>query len=127
MNNLQDVQFDNQFSTWQGKSAFNMYWQYSYLTRAAFYANVKAEYREYMTRWVQNALWWYDGWVPYFHNSEQGIFSTKLATALVNGTAKKVIGGRIYFKTKNKEKLVKDEKGEYKINPALAFISTDWC
>ena len=117
---------NNNFAEWQSSSAFNTYWQYSYVNRSAFYANISGTYRQYMVRWVQNALWWYDGWVPYFHNSEQGIFSTKLATALVNGTAKKVIGGRIYFKTKNKEKLVKDEKGEYKINPALAFISTDW-
>lgn len=121
MNNLQDVQFDNQFSTWQGKSAFNMYWQYSYLTRAAFYANVKAEYREYMTRWVQNALWWYDGWVPYFHSNQEGIFSTRIATALVDGAAKKVIGGRIFFKNANREK-----QTEGKINKALHFISSEW-
>lgn len=117
---------NNNFAEWQSSSAFNTYWQYSYVNRSAFYANINGTYRQYMVRWVQNALWWYDGWVPYFHNNSQGIFSTKLATALVNGTAKKVIGGRIYFKTKNKEKLVKDEKGEYKINPALAFITSEW-
>ena len=116
----------NNFAEWQSASAFNTYWQYSYVNRSAFYANINGTYRTYMTRWVQNFLWWYDGWVPYFHNNSQGIFSTKLATALVNGTAKKVVGGRIYFKTKNKEKLVKNEKGEYEINKALAFITSEW-
>ena len=121
MNNLQDVQFENQFSSWQRTSAFNTNWQYSYLTRAAFYANVKPEYREYMMRWVQNALWWYDGWVPYFHSNTEGIFSTRIASALVDGAAKKVIGGRIFFKNANKERQTKGE-----INKALHFISSEW-
>lgn len=123
---FESVDFKNNFAEWQSGSAFNTYWQYSYVNRSAFYANISGTYRQYMVRWVQNSLWWYDGWVPYFHNNSQGIFSTKLATALVNGTAKKVVGGRIYFKTKNKEKLVKDDKGEYKINKALAFITSEW-
>ena len=121
MSDLLEVQFDNQFSSWQRTSAFNTYWQYSYLTRAAFYANVKSEYREYMTRWVQNALWWYDGWVPYFHSNTEGIFSTRIATALVDGAAKKVIGGRIFYKNANKEKQTSGE-----INKALHFISSEW-
>lgn len=121
MNGLENVQFDNQFSQWQSKSAFNTYWQYSCLTRSSFYANVKAEYREYMTRWVQNALWWYDGWVPYFHSNTEGIFSTRIASALVDGAAKKVIGGRIFYKNANREK---QKKGE--INAALHFISSEW-
>lgn len=121
MSNLQNTEFENQFSIWQKTSAFNTYWQYSYLSRASFYANVKAEYREYMTRWVQNALWWYDGWVPYFHSNEEGIFSTRVAGALVDGAAKKVIGGRIFFKNANREK---QSLGE--INKALHFISSEW-
>lgn len=121
MSNFQETQFDNQFSSWQRTSAFNTAWQYTYLTRAAFYANVKAEYREYMTRWVQNALWWYDGWVPYFHSNTEGIFSTRVGAALVEGAAKKVIGGRVFFKNANKEN---QNKG--KINEALHFISSEW-
>lgn len=119
--NLQYTQFENQFSGWQKTSAFNTYWQYSYLSRAAFYANINGEYREYMTRWVQNALWWYDGWVPYFHSNEEGIFSTRIAEALVDGAAKKVIGGRIFFKNANKE-----QQSTKDINKALHFISSEW-
>ena len=121
MDENKDIDFGNEFSPWQRGSAFNTYWQYSYLTRAAFYANVKPEYREYMTRWVQNSLYWYDGWVPYFHNSENGIFSTRIGSALVGGAAKKVIGGRIFFKNANREK---ENTGE--INEALHFVSSEW-
>lgn len=126
-NEIQSVDFAKNFADWQGASAFNTYWQYSYVNRAAYYANIRGEFYEYMYRWVQNYLWWYDGWVPYFHNNSQGIFSTKIATALVNGTAKKVVGGRLFFKTKNRQThLEKDANGEYVINKALSFISSDW-
>lgn len=126
-NELQPTDFTRQFAEWQGASAFNTYWQYSYVNRAAYYANIRGEYYEYMYRWVQNYLWWYDGWVPYFHNNNQGIFSTKIATALVNGTAKKVVGGRLFFKTKNRQtRLEKDSNGDYIVNKALSFITSDW-
>ena len=126
-NELQDVNFQKQFAEWQSASAFNTYWQYSYVNRAAYYANIRGEFYEYMYRWVQNYLWWYDGWVPYFHNNAQGIFSTKLATALVNGAAKKVVGGRLFFKTKNRETHIeKDMNGDYIVNKALSFITSDW-
>lgn len=121
MSERTEIQFNDCFSPWQNESAFNTYWQYSYLSRAAFYANVRAEYREYMVRWVQDALWWYDGWVPYFHSSTEGIFSTRIGAALVNGAAKKVIGGRIFYKNANRER---ENKGE--INKALHFISSEW-
>ena len=121
MNNLQDVQFENQFSGWQRTSAFNTYWQYSYLNREAFYSNIYAASREYMQRWVKNALYWYDGWVPYFHSNQDGIFSTRIASALVDGAAKKVIGGRIFYKNTNKE-----TNASCEINKALQFIASDW-
>ena len=124
---FQAIDLSKQFADWQGVSAFNTYWQYSYVNRAAYYGNIRGEYYEYMYRWVQNYLWWYDGWVPYFHNNSQGIFSTKIATALVNGAAKKVVGGRLFFKTKNRQTHIeKDEKGEYIVNKALSFITSDW-
>lgn len=127
VNDVQSVDFSKQFAEWQGVSAFNTYWQYSYVNRAAYYANIRGEYYEYMYRWVQNYLWWYDGWVPYFHNNNQGIFSTKIATALVNGAAKKVVGGRFFFKTKQRQtNLVKGEDGSYIVNKALSFITSDW-
>ena len=126
MTNYTMTEYDNAFAPWQGNAAFNMYWQYSYVNRAAFYALVSAEYRDYMTKWVQNALWWYDGWVPYFHSPDQGIFSTKIAAAIVDNTARKVTGGRLMFKNAKKEKMVKDADGRYIVNAALAFIANEW-
>ena len=126
MNEPQTVQFNNAFADWQNMQAFNTYWQYSMVNRSLYYANINSEYREYMIRWVENYLWWYDGWVPYFHNADQGIFSTKLAQSLVNGIAKKVIGGRIFFKTKNRETPTKGKDGKYIVNKALAYISSEW-
>ena len=121
-----NLEYGDRFAPWQGQAAFNTYWQYSYVNRSAYYANINGEYREYMVRWVQNYLWWYDGWVPYFHSNSQGIFSTRIGAALVNGAARKVVGGKIYFKNKNKETPQKGEDGKYIVNKALAYISSDW-
>ena len=59
---------------------------------------IPSYYREYMKRYVQNALWWNDGWVPYFHNQDKGILSTRLAGAIVDRVARKVAGSRIMYK-----------------------------
>ena len=124
MNELQNIDFGNETAPWQQGAAYNTSWQYSYVNRSSFYANIRGEYQQYMRRWVQNYLWWYDGWVPYFHNKDQGIFSTRFATALVNGIAKKVVGGRLFFKNAKSEQ--ENEDGSYKVNKALAFIDTEW-
>ncbi len=124
MDKLRKTDFGNNTPDWQKSAAFNTYWQYSYVNRSAFYANIRGEYQQYMRRWVQNYLWWYDGWVPYFHDGEQGIFSTRLATSLVNGIAKKVVGGRIFFKNTNAEH--ENDGDGYKVNKALAYIDTKW-
>ena len=126
MGEYDNHEYGDRFAPWQGQSAFNTYWQYSYVNRSAYYANINGEYREYMVRWVQNYLWWYDGWVPYFHINSQGIFSTRIGAALVNGAARKVVGGRVFFKNKNKETAQKDADGKYIINKALAYVASDW-
>lgn len=116
----------NDYEQMRSSAAFQVQRQYSYVNRSAFYANIRGEYRQYMTRWVQDDLWWYDGWVPYFHNSDRGIFSTRLGEAIVNNAAKKVAGTHIFFKTEGKETPVKGADGKYLINPSLSFIATDW-
>lgn len=127
MQEQENIDFGAQhFAGWQRGSAFNTSRQYERVNRSAFYANIKGEYREYMRRFVQDALWWYDGFVPYFHNADQGIFSTRIGQALVNGAARKVVGGRLFFKNKNKETPKKGADGKYIINDALAYISSEW-
>lgn len=116
---LATTTFDEKPSFLQS-TALNTYWQYSYINRAAFYSSIRGEYMMYMRRNVQNVLWWYDGWVPYFHNAEQGIFCTRLANALVNGLTKKVVGGHIAFKNTGNESA--SEGKAYELNKALAFV-----
>ena len=105
---------------WLNNAAFNTYWTYNYSTKAAFYAVVSPRYYYFMMRYVQHWLYWYDGYSPYFHNSSNGIFSTHLATSLVNRLADKVSGGQLMFKNSGKE------TGTGEPNEALAFISTKW-
>lgn len=115
----QEVHVDG-LAPWQPNAAFNTYWTYNYSTKATFYAVVNPRYFYYMTRYVQQWLYWYDGWCPYFHNSQNGIFSTHLATSIVNRLADKVAGGQLMFKNSG----VETQNGE--TNKALQFISTEW-
>lgn len=119
MSEFQNINLNpNQMSEWQQTSAFNQYYTYSFVNRSAYYAMVGANYYDFMDRWVKNWLWWYDGWVPYFHNADKGIFSTRIATALVDRTANKVAGGRVMFKNEGKEK-----QSNEKLNLSLKAIS----
>lgn len=108
----------NQMAEWQQGNSINTYWTYSFVSRAAFYAMVGGRYSDFMNRWVKNWLYWYDGYVPYFHSAESGIISTRLATALVDRTARKVCGGRLMFKNAGKE-----SQDQEKINKALLFVN----
>ena len=105
---------------WQNNAAYNTYWTYNQSTKATFYAVVSPRYYHFMVQYVQHWLYWYDGWCPYFHNSENGIFSTHLATSIINRLADKVSGGQLMFKNSGKEL----KPGE--TNKALEFISTQW-
>lgn len=109
---------NNQMAEWQQGNAINTYWTYSFVSRAAFYAMVGARYFDFMNRWVKNWLYWYDGWVPYFHSETSGIISTRLATALVDRTARKVAGGRLMFKNAGKESQDQEE-----VNKGLLFVN----
>lgn len=104
---------------WMRGAAFNNYWTYSFIGRSPFYAMIAPEYYDFMSRFVRNWLWWNDGYVPYFHNQEKGIPSTRLASALVEKTARKIVGGRVMFKNAGK-----DDTAET-VNPCIEGIS-EW-
>ena len=109
---IEKSQFNNnEFAPWQKGAAFNAYWTYSFVSNSSFFAKIRGVFK-----CVQNWLWWYDGWVPYFHDAERGIMSTGLAKAIVDRTAKKVSGSRIMFKNAFKER--GSEKGT-EVNPSL--------
>lgn len=120
-NNFNEIQGLNaNFPQWLKGGAFNTYWTYSFVSRAAFYSMINPSYYDFMNRWVRHWYYWYDGWVPYFHNQENGIQSTRIATALCDRTAKKVVGGRIMFKNAGKER-----NPQSRLNGALKFIG-EW-
>jgi hypothetical protein len=99
---FQNVGCNQEIAPYMQNVAFNNYYTYSFISRASYYAMISPQYYSFMNRFVKNWLWWYDGYVPYFHNSEQGIPSTRIATALVNKIAKKVVGGRVMYKNAGK-------------------------
>ena len=118
---IEKSQFNNnEFAPWQKGAAFNAYWTYSFVSNSSFFAKIRGVFKPFMNRCVQNWLWWYDGWVPYFHDAERGIMSTGLAKAIVDRTAKKVSGSRIMFKNAFKER--GSEKGT-EVNPSLKAIA----
>lgn len=99
--------------------AFNEYWTYSFINRSAFFALIAPEYYDFMNRFVKQWLWWVDGYVPYFHNAEDGIPSTRLASGLVDKVARKIVGGRLMYRNIGKDKEGAEE------TPALSKIA-DW-
>lgn len=120
MSEQQQIDFNNNFAPWQNSAAFNAFWSYSYVNNSGFYTKINGTFRPFMQRFVQNWLWWYDGWVPYFHNADAGIMSTRIASALVDRTARKISGGRIAFKNAFDED--PKQKGAV-VNKTLAKIS----
>lgn len=96
----QNCQFNTtEFAPWMQGAAFNAYKTYTFVNNSVFYASLPSYYREFMVRFVQNPLYWVDGWCPYFHNADKGVMSSRLAGAIVDRVAKKVSGSRIMYKT----------------------------
>lgn len=120
MSEMETLNMNKEVAPWVRSAAFNYYWQYSFLGKSSFYAMISAPYYDFMNRWVKNWFWWYDGWVPYFHDSDQGIPSTKIGAAIVDKLARKVAGGRIMFKNAGADGHATT------LCPALAYISGEW-
>lgn len=119
LNNYEPCDMANDQAPWVRSSAFNNYWTYSFIGRSVYYSMIGPEYYDFMGRIVRNWLWWNDGYVPYFHNSENGIPSTRLASALVEKCSRKIAGGKILYKNAGDDSTVTEQ------NPALAGIG-DW-
>lgn len=104
---------------WMRNAAYNDYYTYSYISKSAFFAQVSAPYYDFCNRFVRNWLWWADGWVPYFHSGEKGIPSTRLASAIVEKAARKIVGGRVMYRNIGADSTSTD------VNPAIAAVS-EW-
>lgn len=118
--NFENVPCGGNAAPWLNSAAYNNYYTYSYISRSSFYAMISPTYYSFMSRFVRNWLWWNDGYVPYFHNSERGIPSTHIGGSLVDKISKKVVGGRIMFKNSG------DDNSVNNANEALIYIGTKW-
>lgn len=102
--------------------SYNQYWFYQWVNNSAFYVLANSQYWNFYNRWVRNWLYWYDGFVPYVHNQQSGIFSTRIGTTIVNRTTDNILGGGLMFANSDSV-YEKDENG---VSKALDFISNRW-
>lgn len=100
----------------QSYASFGVNQTYSYADNSIFYALVNSAYRDYYYRNVKINLEWYDGYVVGWHNVKNGIYSTRIATSIVDGVANQVMGKTITFKKADKTS----------DNKTLDFISNQW-
>ena len=78
-------------------SALQTYHTYSWINNEQFYALVPHPYRDYYFRFVKKFFYWYDGFVPYFHNTTSGMFSSRLAYTILHKLAQQTVGNRLMF------------------------------
>ena len=100
---MEDLQFKDAFNSTQKSSSIIVNQTYSYINNTGFYALANPTYFQYYYRWARRFAWWYDRYVPDFHNANQGYFSTGIAHAIVDGIANQIVGRKLLLKNKNKE------------------------
>ena len=98
-----DLQFKDAFNATQKSSSIIVNQTYSYINNTGFYALANPTYFQYYYRWARRFAWWYDRYVPDFHNAQQGYFSTGIAHALVDGIANQIVGRKLLLKNVHKE------------------------
>lgn len=76
---------------------------YSYINNSMFYALAPAGYYNYFYNQVRRFAQWYDGYVPTFHNQDNGIFSTNMAHALVDSICNLIVGSKVMLQNVHKE------------------------
>src|SRR5574344_226547 len=69
-----------------------------YTSSDLFFAAAPLQYQPYYCRVVRKCQQFYDGFVPGFHGTNNGIFSSRIAAALCSGLAQKVVGGSVGFR-----------------------------
>lgn len=73
---------------------------YSYANSSMFCAVVAGYYRDYAYRYIRPACQWLDGYVPAIHWGGSGIISTRIASSLINGIARTIVGEKLVYKIK---------------------------
>lgn len=100
---MADIEFDDKFSKSQKTSSIIVNQTYSYINNTGFYALANPTYYQYYYRWARRSAWWYDRYVPDFHNIEQGYFSTGIGHSIVDGLANQIVGRKLLLQNTNKE------------------------
>ena len=100
---MEDLQFKDAFNSTQKSSSIIVNQTYSYINNTGFYALANPTYFQYYYRVARRLGWWYDRYVPDFHNAQQGYFSTGIAHAIVDGIANQIVGRELLLKNTNKE------------------------
>ena len=89
---LNTKQYDNfKYMNWAINQTF------TYANNTPFYALVNPVYYDYYNRIVRTNLEWFDGYVQGFHNQQNGVMSTRIATAIVNGIIGNVFQKKLVF------------------------------
>lgn len=76
---------------------------FTYANNSQFYALVNPIYYDYYNRVVRVNLEWFDGYVQGFHNQQNGVMSTRIATAIVNGIIGNVFQKKLVFDRVDKD------------------------
>ena len=90
-----------------------------------FYKMLPPQYYSFYNNWIRLWLYWYDGYVPWVHGTQNGLLSTCIGTTIVNRAADQVFGGNLMFANARKPKITIKKNGKI-IGKALDFISNDW-
>lgn len=98
------AEFDDKFSETQKSSSIIVNQTYSYINNTGFYALANPVYYQYYQRWARRYAWWYDRFVPDFHNAQQGYFSTGIAHCIVDGIANLIVGKKLLLSNSGYQK-----------------------
>ena len=98
-----DLEFSDVFSATQKNSSIIVNQTYSYINNTGFYSLANPTYFQYYYRWARRFAWWYDRYVPDFHNAQQGYFSTGIGHSIVDGIANQIVGRELLLQNANKE------------------------
>lgn len=100
---LEQITKNANIPTWQRGLAEAVNETYNYANSSLFYGLLPAYYRDYAYRYLRPAVQWMSGYVPSLHqNGFSGIVSTRIATNLITGFTKQIVGEKLIFKPLDK-------------------------
>ena len=90
--------------TWQTGLALAVNETYNYSNSTIFCAEIANYYRDYALRTILPQVQWLDGYVPALHQGGvTGIISTRIASKLMSGLTKQIVGEKLIYRLTSKE------------------------